>query len=152
MARILRRARRGAEAVEFALVAPLLIGLAFGSIDYGLYFWQQTRATIAVNNAMRAGGLTAPPDEELGQGSCSTCQDVVQNEAANNLAAAGIDVPDVRVLRPDVIGVGPSLASGRVCALRLDLSLPYTPITGMFQVPESYTIRAQVVAQGAKGC
>ena len=34
----MRRADRGAAAVEFALVVPILIMLLFGIIDYGLYF------------------------------------------------------------------------------------------------------------------
>ena len=34
----LRRGSRGAAAVEFALVVPILFLLVFGIIDYGLYF------------------------------------------------------------------------------------------------------------------
>ena len=34
----LRGADRGAAAVEFALVVPILVMLLFGIIDYGLYF------------------------------------------------------------------------------------------------------------------
>jgi Flp pilus assembly protein TadG len=46
-----RRAERGAAAVEFALVLPLLLLLAFGIIDFG---YMVNRAAV-VNNAARDG-------------------------------------------------------------------------------------------------
>ncbi len=45
------RSQRGASAVEFALIAPILIVLVFGIIDFGLYI----NAASVVGNATREG-------------------------------------------------------------------------------------------------
>ena len=139
------RNRRGAEAIEFAMVSPILIMLVFGSIDYGLYFWQQFRATNAILSAMRTGGLTAPPDAEVGAGRCSTCISTVESEAVSSLADVGINV-DASEVRPSIVGVN------GVCTLVVNSTIDYSPITGMFRLPDNYEVNIQVVAQGAKGC
>ena len=65
------RGDRGATAVEFALVAPILILLVFGVIEYGLWFSDSLSARQGVREAARQGvvenfgdstscGLTSP--------------------------------------------------------------------------------------------
>ena len=51
----LRRGDRGAAAVEFALIVPILLILVFGIIDFGLAMYSQTM----VGNAAREGVRTA---------------------------------------------------------------------------------------------
>lgn len=48
---------RGASAVEFALVAPLLFGLLFGIVDYGLYFADVLSVQQGLGDAARAATL-----------------------------------------------------------------------------------------------
>ncbi len=50
-----RRGERGAAALEFALVVPLLITLVFGMVDAG---WAINRYSV-LNNAVREGARTA---------------------------------------------------------------------------------------------
>lgn len=50
-----RRTERGAAAVEFALVAPILFLVLFGIIDYGVWFADQ----LAVNQSAASGARTA---------------------------------------------------------------------------------------------
>ena len=147
------RVRRGAEAVEFALVAPVMIALVFGAIDYGLFFWQQARAATALDAAMRVGSMTAAPPEEWGNGACSTCLSAVSLEASQRLSEVGFEVAP-SALEPEIVGVGPNVpaSGGRTCALTLSVDLPYSAITGFTQVPERFKISSQVVAQGARGC
>ena len=47
--------RRGAATVEFALVLPLLLGLLFGIIEFGLLFKDQ----LSIQQAAREGVRTA---------------------------------------------------------------------------------------------
>ena len=53
--RVLRRRRgeRGATALEFGLVAPLLMMLVFGLIQYGYLFWALTTASANAREAAR---------------------------------------------------------------------------------------------------
>src|SRR3954462_6370796 len=56
--RIRRRgAGRGAAAVEFALVTPLLLVMLFGIIDYGIWFADSISARQAVRNVARQGSV-----------------------------------------------------------------------------------------------
>lgn len=81
--RSLRRARRrgdrGAAAVEFALVVPILLMLVFGIIDYGIYFNNSLSARQGVREAARsgvvetaAGGSCASESGFLAQLACTT--------------------------------------------------------------------------------
>jgi Flp pilus assembly pilin Flp len=51
--RIFWQDQRGASAVEFALVVPLLIGLLLGIIQYGSLFFVQTRMTDTARDTAR---------------------------------------------------------------------------------------------------
>ena len=68
-----RRSERGASAVEFALVAPLLFGLLFGIVDYGLYFADVVRVQQGVGDAARAA-VTAPASAAGPQWGGSACR------------------------------------------------------------------------------
>ncbi len=50
-----RTTHRGAAAVEFALVAPLLFLILFGTIQYGLYFFDAQGTRTGVREAARLG-------------------------------------------------------------------------------------------------
>lgn len=52
-----RRRERGAAAVEFALVAPLLFIILFGIIDYGIWFSDSISMRQAVRDGARRGSV-----------------------------------------------------------------------------------------------
>jgi Flp pilus assembly protein TadG len=70
------RDRSGANAVEFALIAPVLILVMSGIINYGLYFSTSHALQQIANNAARnaLAGLTQAERLELAQGTLA--QDV----------------------------------------------------------------------------
>ncbi len=84
----LRRGRRGDErgaaAVEFALVAPLLLLLLFGIIDFG---WMLMKASL-VNNAARDAARVA---------SLNGTYDQIDDAVTAELDSAGIDDADVDI-------------------------------------------------------
>jgi Flp pilus assembly protein TadG len=51
--KVLQGRERGAAAVEFALVLPLLIVLLLGIIDFGLYYYNDLQLTHAARDAAR---------------------------------------------------------------------------------------------------
>jgi len=59
---------RGAAAVEFALVLPLLLLLVFGGIEFGLLMFNKQVITNASREAARAGIVSAGPSDEVIEG------------------------------------------------------------------------------------
>ena len=57
------RRQRGAAAVEFALIAPILFVLVFGIIDFGLYINANAVVTNATREGARAASLGASTSE-----------------------------------------------------------------------------------------
>src|ERR687884_1688648 len=68
-----QRGDRGAAAVEFALVTPLLLVILFGIIDYGIWFADSISARQAVRDAARQGVV-----EQFG-----SCRNGVTNDLQN---------------------------------------------------------------------
>jgi Flp pilus assembly protein TadG len=54
------RARRGANAVEFALTLPVFLMLVLGTMDYGLIFMTQAGLDSAVSIGCREGAMVDP--------------------------------------------------------------------------------------------
>src|SRR3954467_4806950 len=91
-----RRGDRGASAVEFALVSPLLLTLLFGAIDYGLYFAdamsvQQNVADAARNATLSVGSVAA---YWPGAGSCPVVASAMGASATNDLAKIACGLSD----------------------------------------------------------
>ena len=58
-------ARRAGAVVEMAIVAPLLLGLIFGSIEYGWVFLLQSSLTSSAREACRVGILPGATDTDI---------------------------------------------------------------------------------------
>jgi Flp pilus assembly protein TadG len=56
-----RQSERGVAAVEFALVVPLFLVLAFGTFEFGLAFFRKQELTSAVREGARAGIVSTNP-------------------------------------------------------------------------------------------
>lgn len=54
-----RRARRGAQAIEFALVMPLFLAIISGVMDYAFYFTRDASFRHVVHLAARAAAATS---------------------------------------------------------------------------------------------
>src|SRR6476469_231434 len=66
------RDQRGAAALEFALVLPILLLLLFGAIQYGLYFWALQGGADAARYAARLSAVFDPSQ-------CTTFQSEVHD-------------------------------------------------------------------------
>lgn len=81
------RRERGAAAVEFALVAPLLILLVFGIIDFGYMINRATVVNNAARDAVRIASLDGSYDE-------------IRQTVVGELSDSGIpaDAPTTRIM------------------------------------------------------
>lgn len=78
---------RGAAAVEFALVVPVLLLLLFGMIDYGLYFSNR----LAVQQGAHDGAREAAIGQTSGDSTCDRQWAVEPNENGKKIACAVVD-------------------------------------------------------------
>ena len=88
------KGQRGASAVEFALVLPLLVVLVFGIIEFGLLLYNQQVITNASREGARAGIVQDNPRVPF-----ATVQGVVQTYTSNHLVTftSGVVLPTVTV-------------------------------------------------------
>lgn len=90
------RRDRGAVAVEFALVLPVLLALVFGLIQYGLYFWSMQGGSSATREAARRAAVGNPA-------ACSDFKDYVRarvGSTSSNASAAVITRSYKRLIAP----------------------------------------------------
>lgn len=115
----MRRAsnRRGANAVEFALVMPVFLALIAGIVDYGWYFHTLNQLTTAVRDGARTAAVTPVADDPVQAGSAVVSE---------RLVAAGVGSPEVEV----ALGDAPPNRSVTVTA-----TLPWAPLIGLLPTP-----------------
>ena len=116
---------RGAAAVEFALVLPLLLLLVLGGIDYGIYFSD----SMALRDAARAGARTPAVDPEA---DLAAIAQAVEEDASG---ATGDATASVQVLSDPDLG-----QIVVVCAELMDRAE-----IGLVPLPDGGTVRTRVV-------
>lgn len=118
-----RRDARGAAALEFALVAPVILLFVFGIIQYGYLFWSLETASATAREAAR----------QLIVGTQEQC---VKDQAAGQAAqpAVGTSPPQVDVAYtdpqgdPSTVPVVGGLVTVTVSFSSLDMHLPLLPV------------------------
>ncbi len=124
------RARRGAIAVEFALVLPILLLLVVGAIDWGWLFVQEAAVVVCARDGAHAGALTA--DDPAA---------VADARARGALAAAGFvsDPGDVQVRVYDA-------PPGEVVEVRIEV--PFEPVIGLVPTPALLVGQTTMLREG----
>lgn len=135
------RGERGATAVEFALVVPLLLVLVFGVIQYGLYFWSAQMGTSATGQAVR-------------RLSVGDCQDPAQLRSflASRMGPALVGAADdvtVDLDYPEAVGGEVTLA---VSFPVIDLHFPFVPMPAGGRVTREFSARVEDVTATVDGC
>ena len=131
--------QKGAAAVEFAIVLPLLLLFAFGIIEFSLLYYNKHVITNASREGARAGiaksygGL--PVDDTAIAGIVNSyCQDHLITFGGSNLP----------VLDPSPVGVGDSYPSYLTVSLKYDYYFLASSILGF---GTSLQIKAETVMQ-----
>lgn len=155
-ARLLRgpgpRNSRGAAAVEFALIVPLLLVLVFGVIQYGWYFFAMQSGTSATSDAVRrlsvgdcqsSAELEALVTNRLG--AAKTSSSTVVATPTFTSAAAGHPL----VAAPGEIGGGVSL---RVQFHTANFHFPFIPVPDDGTVTRTIFARVEDTTATPGGC
>jgi Flp pilus assembly protein TadG len=142
--RLARRARRGAAAIEFALVLPVLFALLTATFDYGWFYLREGLVTSVLREAVRAGSYQKPSDSDVA-GACSACASRAASVAVAELSGLGI-VVSAADMTPTIENIAGT------CALVLEPSIPHRAVVGLVPVPSAYSIRVVAHAQNVSGC
>ncbi len=79
-----RKAERGAAAVEFALLLPVLVVILLGTIDWGYFFFAEQVVTNAAREGARAGSVFVGGNT---QAATTTAQTYLTNGGLTGVAA-----------------------------------------------------------------
>lgn len=127
-----RRAPRGAAAVEFALIVPLLLLMILGSIDWGYFFFVQQVVTNAAREAARVGSLTVFDP-------ANPAADAAARAEAEGAASA-------YVANAGLAGT-PAVAVTSGASIRVVVSYPTGSITGFLDLVPIMPAQAQATAE-----
>ena len=120
--------RRGSASIEFALTLPIVILLISAVVDYGWYIAQQTQVLQAVGDGARHG-ITVASD------AVPAPEDAAVAHTQTVLTGLGIpcNVDDDCEFEARIDTVGD------LRAMRVSVTLNYTPIAGLVPNPEKIT-------------
>lgn len=126
------------------MVLPILVLLLMGIMEWGWFFYRELNVVNTGRHAVRVGATTRPGFEESA-GSCSGCEAAAESMAYTLLTNEGIDPEDATVVAQVVSIEG-------TCAIQVDISLTYDPITGFLPVPTSNVISVTQPLEWVDGC
>jgi Flp pilus assembly protein TadG len=124
-----RSRSRGAVAVEFAVVLPVLAAIALGLIDYGWFFYCDLVATNAAREGARAG-------VSVMNGSVSKAD----SAARSYLSQAGIGS-----LSANVVVTPGQYTIDAPTTISVDITLSVTPIIGFVPTPANAVAHARMM-------
>jgi Flp pilus assembly protein TadG len=132
-----RAPRRGASAVEFCIILPLLVLLVLACVDFGRFAY----SFIAVNNAARAGaeyGVMNPYIASDGSSSSAWLAAVEQAARDEMAGQTGYSSTDLST----VISSAPEAGGFRY--VRVEARYPFRPLVRWPGVPGTFTMKRAV--------
>jgi Flp pilus assembly protein TadG len=122
-----RFGRRAAAAVEMAVVAPLLLTMVFGIIEFGWVFWVKETLTNATREGCRVAVLPGSTDAEIrarfdqavaptGLNITNAMVALTHSTAANPVETVTVTVPRSQVSLLGNISLLPGITNGNITA------------------------------------
>jgi Flp pilus assembly protein TadG len=126
---------RGAAAVEFALLLPVLLTLLFGIIEFGMIMYGREVITNASREGARAGIVLVSPKPTAGQ---------ITTVATNYLTGTGINLADVTIVVAGEGGASPAMLTV-TATYNYPWLIPYIPtllgLPSPLPIPMTTTMR-----------
>jgi Flp pilus assembly protein TadG len=134
------RQRRGAAAVEFALVLPVLVTILIGATDFGRCYY----SAIAVTNAARAGaayGCMNPYDSSNSGNWQAGITQAVSDELSQS---AAFDTSQLTV------NINTVTESSGLTQISVQVTYPFTTVVSWPSIPSSFNLSQTVVLRGIR--
>ena len=140
-----RRGRRGASAVELAIILPLLVTIVLGCVDFGRFVYNY----IAVTNAARAGAAYAMMNNYTSS-TQGTWQSAVTTAARQEMTnQMGYNSSNMTVATPVV-----TLESSGLRRVQVTVGYPFQTIVnwnfGIYSIPQSLTLQRTIVVRAIR--
>jgi TadE-like protein len=131
--------RRGASALEFALLLPIFIVLVGGLMDFAWYFQQRNLVVRAVREGVRVGATTAlAATPNPGDTALSRTGDVLDELGLNrDESTLTIEYDDIRA----------GLTCNTDDTITLRAEVPFTPIAGIVPTPADITVQMTMMLE-----
>ena len=123
-----RHHRRGAAAMEFALILPVFVLLLFSLMDFGWLFFQRATLDMAATSGCRAATLIDPG---IGDDNMATVEAVAFQAMGDQLYAAGGGVCDDGSCYVDLIPYGVPPGRSMICVIGRE----FQPLIGLTVSP-----------------
>ncbi len=130
MITVARRHRRGAQAVEFAMLAPVLVMLTGGVVDYSWYFSERQTVIAAARDGARAGAIV---DSEYDGTPCSVAAASTQEA----LTASGLALDADGEISVRTVSLG-----GGDLAIEVEIDIAYTALMGLIPTPDRQVVKS----------
>jgi Flp pilus assembly protein TadG len=129
---LLRRARRGSNLIEFALILPVFVALFTGIMEFSWVFFLHAAVVNAVRDGCRAGAVTPQTDSP----------DTAAIDHMTYLMAAWSPCgTNASLCNFTAVSQGASPEESLVCTI----DFTYEPLVGMVPAPERMTATATVL-------
>lgn len=116
------RLRRGATALEFALILPVFVTLISGLIDFGWLFFQQSALDTSTSVGCRAGALVDPG---IGEAEIEDVRDAAEAAMLQAISDAGAPCSEL-ICQTEVETFGTSPGRSLTCTVVRD----FEPLIG----------------------
>ena len=128
-----KRRQRGAQALEFALVLPVLLALLTGVVDYGYYFFQQHSVVASVRDGARYASTLNCNDYTVGE-----IETLAEARLSSALDGAGIEHVDTEIDAAMSIDLAMSTALGEnVIVMTVSATITTDSLIGLLPGPGS---------------
>lgn len=140
-----RQHRRGANAIEFGLIAPIMMSFLLGIIDYGWFFFQESMISNAIRDGVRLGAMQSQSEEELDTGGCAACVTTAVTATSSEFTRFDLDV--------NISYVAPAIREiAGTCGLVVETEIPFEPLVGFVPLPRVFPIRVASLASNVTNC
>lgn len=137
------RGRRGAEAVEFALIMPIFIMVLIGIFETSWIFYHESALDTAANVGCRAGSLEDPG---MGESDMATVETTTKDALIKAMGENGIsDCESKCTAKVEAVGTRP----GR--SLVCEVTYAFDPILGIYYDPVTMESRQVVRMEWQRG-
>ena len=135
-----RRLRKGAAAVEFAFVLPVLVTILIGATDFGRCYY----SAIAVTNAARSGAAYASMNSSTASSQSALLAGVTSAVTDELSQSSAIDTSKVTVT------ISTTTEASGLTRTSVQVTYPFTTIVNWSYIPSSFNLTQAVVLRGIR--